>query len=341
VTRIVDDVLEVRQAENGFIAAVVTRNHGPVEGDLFVDCTGFRGLLINQTLGEPFIPFAQSLLCDRAVATQIPTDIARDGIPPYTTSTALSSGWVWDIPLFGRKGTGYVYSSAFLSPDAAEAEFRRHLGPDADRSRFAHIQMRIGRNRNSWVKNCVAIGLSSGFVEPLESTGIFFIQHGIEELVNNFCLREFHEECLKSYNRAIANCIDGVLEFLTLHYFASTRADTPFWKATKHQIAVPDDLSERLRLWKMRLPTNKTINPNYHGFESYSYSVMLLGLGHRPTMSLPALDAMDDDEARMTFAANRRRASRLAAGLPSQYEYLRGVFAATATTPRSYAHLAR
>src|SRR5262245_330779 len=107
VTRVVDDVLEVRQAENGFITAVVTRDHGPVEGDLFVDCTGFQGLLINQTLGEPFIPFGRSLLCDRAVATQVPIDIARDGIRPYTTATALSSGWVWNIPLFGRKGTGY------------------------------------------------------------------------------------------------------------------------------------------------------------------------------------------------------------------------------------------
>ena len=340
VTRVIDDVLEVRQADNGFITAVVTKNHGPVEGDLFVDCTGFRGLLINQALGEPFLPFARSLLCDRAVATQVPIDVERDGIRPYTTATALSSGWVWDIPLFGRKGTGYVYSSAFLSPDAAETEFRRHLGPDADRSRFSHIQMRVGRNRQSWVKNCVAIGLSSGFVEPLESTGIFFIQHGIEELVNNFCLRAFNDECIKSYNRAIANCIDGVLEFLTLHYFASTRADTAFWKATKRDIVVPGDLGERLRLWRMRLPTNKTINPNYHGFEAYSYSVMLLGLGHRPTMSLPALDAMDDREAWMTFDANHHRARRLAAALPSQYEYLRGVFAATETTPRSYAHLA-
>jgi tryptophan halogenase len=182
--------------------------------------------------------------------------------------------------------------------------------------------MRIGRNRNSWVKNCVAIGLSSGFVEPLESTGIFFIQHGIEELVNYFPRKQFDEESIKSYNRAVANCIDGVREFLTLHYVASTRVDTPFWKATKDEIKIPGDLAERLALWKYRLPTNKTINPHYHGFEAYSYSVMLLGLGFKPASSLPALDFMDDKPARAIFDSIRERSRHLTATLPSQYEYL-------------------
>ncbi|WP_017748932.1 tryptophan 7-halogenase [Scytonema hofmannii] len=208
------------------------------------------------------------------------------------------------------------------SEEEAEQEFRQHLGPATDNCKASHIKIRVGRNRNSWVKNCVAIGLSSGFVEPLESTGIFFIQHSIEELVSHFPDKTFNEELMKSYNKTIAECIDGVRNFLTLHYCASDRADTPFWKATKHEIVVPEELRERLRLWKNRLPNSKNIYPNYHGFESYSYSVMLLGLNYKPQNSLPALDHIDERNAIIAFNAIKQRAEHLNATLPSQYEYL-------------------
>jgi len=326
VRRILDDVVDVKLAEDGSIAHVVTKEIGDISGDLFIDCTGFRGLLISKALNEPFISFSQSLLCDRAVAVQVPRNIAKDGINPYTTATALSSGWVWNIPLYGRDGTGYVYSSAFISPDEAEKEFRAHLGSASDDCKALHIKMRIGRNRNSWVKNCVSIGLSSGFVEPLESTGIFFIQHGIEELVSHFPSRDFNREAIKSYNEAIADCIDGVREFLTLHYFTSSRVDTPFWKATKHDLAIPESLQERLRLWKARLPNNRNINQKYHGFESYSYSVMLLGLGYRPEHSLPVLNHINDDNALLTFRAIKEKATHLCQTLPSQYDYLSSMY---------------
>jgi tryptophan halogenase len=325
VKQIVDDVIDVKLAENGSIDSIITREHSNISADLFIDCTGFRGLLINKALGEPFISFSESLLCDRAIAMQIPTDIRKDGINPYTTATALSCGWVWNIPLYGRIGTGYVYSSQFISPEEAEQEFRQHLGEASDNCMASHIKMRIGRNRNSWVKNCVAIGLSSGFVEPLESTGIFFIQHGIEELVSHLPDTSFNEELIRSYNRTVAHCIDGVRDFLTLHYCASDRADTAFWKANKHEIVVPEHLCESLRLWKNRLPNNKSINPNYHGFESYSYSVMLLGLNYVPERSLPVLDHIEDQKALATFSGIKERANYLNATLPSQYEYLTSV----------------
>ena len=327
VEQILDDVLDVKFTEDGSLAQVITKDHGGIGGDLFVDCTGFRGLLINQALGEPFIPFSESLLCDRAIAMQIPRDIAKDGIKPYTTATALGSGWVWNIPLYGRDGTGYVYSSAFISQDEAEKEFRAHLGAASDHAKALHIKMRVGRNRNSWVKNCVAIGLSSGFVEPLESTGIFFIQHGIEELVSHLPGKPIDEQLVKSYNQAVADCIDGIRDFLTIHYYGSTRADTPFWRATKHDLVICDELQERLRLWKTRLPNNRNITPRYHGFESYSYSVMLLGLGYRPELHLPTLNYMDDENALRAFRAMKEKADRLCRTLPSQYEYLKTMYA--------------
>lgn len=322
VQQIVDDVVEVDLAADGRIAGVYTKNHSRISGDLFIDCTGFQGLLINKALGELFISFSESLLCDRAIAMQIPTNIHKEGIEPYTTATALSSGWVWNIPLYGRIGTGYVYSSQFLSPEEAEQEFRQHLGERAENCQALHLKMRIGRNRNAWVKNCVAIGLSSGFVEPLESTGIFFIQHAIEELVSHFPDKSFNEELIQSYNKSIANCIDGVRDFLTMHYYASDRCDTPFWQATKQNILVPDDLREKLKLWKIRLPNNKSINQNYHGFESYSYSVMLLGLNYIPNDNLPILDLIDDQNAQTVFHQIQEKAKYLCATLPSQSDYL-------------------
>jgi flavin-dependent dehydrogenase len=322
VKHVLDDVVDIKLAEDGSISHITTKEQGDITGDLFIDCTGFRGMLINKTLGEPFISFGDSLLCDRAVAMQIPKDIAKDGINPYTTATALSAGWVWNIPLYGRDGTGYVYSSAFLSQEEAEKEFRQHLGSISDDRQPLHIKMRIGRNRNSWVKNCVAIGLSSGFVEPLESTGIFFIQHGIEELINYFPNRDFDEETIKSYNKSVANCIDGIRDFLVLHYNASNRVDTPFWKATKEELVIPEALPERMKLWNTRLPNNRTINPNYHGFELFSYITMLLGLGYQPSNSLPILNHLQDQNARAAFRRLKQKTVHLCKTLPSQYEYL-------------------
>jgi flavin-dependent dehydrogenase len=323
VRQVIDEVNEVKLSESGAIDHVVTQGHGAIHGDLFVDCTGFRGLLINKALNEPFISFSESLLCDSAIALQIPRN-EEDEINPYTTATAMGNGWYWDIPLYGRTGTGYVYSSAFTTKDDAETEFRRHLGPAADSVRANHIKMRIGRNRNSWVKNCIAIGLSSGFVEPLESTGIFFIQHAIEELISHLPGNEIDEQMVKSYNRLIAEGIDGVRDFLTLHYCTTERNDTEFWRATK-QTQISADLQERLDTWKQRLPNAKNINPSYHGFEFYSYSVMLLGLNYQPQRSLPALDHLDDTNALNAFAALRERTNRMVATLPSQREYLRSL----------------
>lgn len=324
VKKIEDEVIDVPLAEDGSIGRIQTRNHGAISGDLYIDCTGFRGLLINQALQEPFISFNDTLPNDSAVALQIPVDVHTHGIEPFTTSTAMSAGWAWTIPLYGRIGTGYVYCSQFLSKEEAEAEFRAHLahlGPAAQNCKANHIKMRCGRTRNSWVKNCVAIGLASGFVEPLESTGIFFIQHNIEELVRHFPNGSFDAEVVRGFNRTVNEAIDGVREFLTLHYAATDRCDTDYWKWVK-QLGLTDSLRERMALWNRRLPSAKNINSAYHGFESYSYSVMLLGLNRVPECSLPVLDFMDDRNALEMFRTIRAKTDRLVATLPSQYEYL-------------------
>nr|AHE14827.1 putative tryptophan 5-halogenase [uncultured bacterium] len=321
VRHVVDDVVGVGQDERGWITHVTTRNYGDVTGELFIDCTGFRGLLINQTLGERFQSFVDVLPNNRAVSLRVPKDIDRLGMQPYTVATAVGAGWIWTIPLFGRNGTGYVYSDEFCTPEDAERTLRKFTAPGQDDLSANHITMRIGRNERSWVANCVAIGLSSAFVEPLESTGIFFIQHGIEELVKHFPDERWDSALAARYNARVAHVVDGVKEFLVLHYRVAGRDDTPYWKETKVR-EIPEGLAEKLELGSRLLLDEATVYAHYHGFEPYSWNTMLLGLGGGPNRPRPALELMDPTSAREAFADVRRDAERITASLPSCYEYL-------------------
>ncbi|MET7395832.1 tryptophan halogenase family protein [Dactylosporangium sp. NPDC005572] len=320
VRHVVDSVEHVALDERGWIEHVVTAGHGPIAGDLFVDCTGFRGLLINQALGTPFESFLDVLPNNRAVALRVPREDAVE-MSPYTTATAMNAGWMWTIPLFRRNGNGYVYSDQFIDPEEAERELRAAVAPGRDDLPANHIRMRIGRNRDSWVNNCVAIGLSSAFVEPLESTGIFFIQHGIEQLVRHFPDQRWDPATIAAYNERIARAVDGVKEFLVLHYRVARRDDTPYWKEAKNRPA-PDGLDERLALAGSRLLDEETIYPSYHGFESYSWNAMNLGLGHVPAEPPAALHHLDPARARAEFDRLRAEAREMVAALPSCYEYL-------------------
>ena len=293
-------------------------------GDLFVDCTGFRSLLLNQTLAEPFQSFTDVLPNNRAVALRVPRDIERDGISPYTTATAMDAGWIWTIPLFGRDGTGYVYSDQFCTPEEAERTLRGFAAPGQDDLPANHIRMRIGRNERTWVNNCVAIGLSAAFVEPLESTGIFFIQHGIEQLVRLFPDQRWDPALTRGYNEAMAHVFNGVRQFLVMHYRATARADTPYWRETKVR-SIPDALAERLDVASSRLLDESTVYPYYHGFEVFSWNTMLLGLGWRPTNPRPALAHIDPSGATEEFARVREDAATLVSTLPTCYEYLASI----------------
>lgn len=320
VRHVVDDVQAVGQDQRGWITHVTTEEHGELAGDLFIDCTGFRGLLINKTLGEQFESFLDVLPNNRAVAIRIPREDAAE-MSPYTTATAMDAGWMWTIPLYQRNGNGYVYSDEFISPEEAERDLRNAVAPGRDDLPVNHIRMRIGRNRNSWVHNCVAIGLSSAFVEPLESTGIFFIQHAIEQLVKHFPDQNLDPALATDYNRRVAHVVDGVKEFLVLHYAAAKRDDTPYWKEAKIR-AMPAGLKERLELATSHLLDEESIYPYYHGFEAYSWNAMCLGLGQEPQEARPALAHVDPARATAEFARLKAEADEMVTSLPSCHEYL-------------------
>jgi tryptophan halogenase len=321
VRHIRDEVQDVRLDERGWIDHLVTKDHGEIRGDLFVDCTGFRGLLLNKALGVPFVSYQDTLPNDSAVALQVPLDMKKRGIPPCTIATAQDNGWIWTIPLFGRVGTGYVYAKDYCTPEEAERRLREFVGPEAAEVEANHIRMRIGRSERSWQNNCVAIGLSSGFVEPLESTGIFFIHHAIEQLVKHFPAADWNPVARELYNSAIANVQDGIREFLVLHYVGAARNDTQYWRDAKTRV-IPDTLAERIERWKVQLPDTETIYPYYHGLPPYSYMCILLGTGGIKLRPSPALSRIDETATQKEFTAIRDKARYLAETLPSHYEYL-------------------
>ncbi|WP_193367838.1 tryptophan halogenase family protein [Pelagibius marinus] len=274
-----DDVVDVEKDERGFIAALQLKERGRLPVELVVDCTGFRGMLINKALDEPFVDYSKCLANDRAAAIQIPHP-NPDKLEPLTRSTALSSGWVWRVPLYNRVGTGYVFSSAHRSDDEACDELLAHLHatgqPPAKGSEPRIIPIRVGRTRNAWVKNCIAIGLSSGFIEPLESTAIFMIEKSVRWLLAYFPDSDFAEPLRARYNKVSNRLYDEVRDFICLHYALNNRADSPYWIDAREALEVPDSLAENLELWKHSLPTRHDLDSRLL-FGHRIYHAVLLG----------------------------------------------------------------
>lgn len=328
-------VMSVQTGPRGHIESITLESGQVVGGDLFIDCTGLRGLLINKALGEPFIDMSDHLLNNSAVATQVPHDDEAHGVEPYTSAIAMPGGWTWKIPMPGRFGTGYVYCDAFTSRDEATRDFCRLWNLDPEQTALNHIKFRVGRNRRAWVGNCVSIGLSSCFVEPLESTGIYFITASLYQLAKHFPERDIDPVLRARFNREIEEMFDDTRDFLQAHYSMSPRTDTPFWRATK-ELTLADQIKEKIAMFRSGVPINQpaTDEATYYGnfeaeFRNFwtngSYYSVFAGLGVRPRSALPILSYRPASvaEADMVFAKVKARQHELAASLPSTYEYLR------------------
>lgn len=208
-------------------------NESTVEADLFIDCTGFRSLLLGEYLEEPFIPFNHLIPNDSAWATQVPYSDKDNQLVAYTECTAIDNGWVWNIPLWSRIGTGYVYSSKHVSDEDAKQEFIKHLkykGYDTKDCKFKKISMRIGRHQRTFVKNVVAIGLSAGFIEPLESNGLFTVHENLIDLWKTLRRGNPSQFMKDLYNMSTANAFDEFAEFVAIHYAFTQRDDTDYWR---------------------------------------------------------------------------------------------------------------
>ena len=246
VQRIEGKIVQVKQhPDTGFIESVLLESGACIEGDLFIDCTGFRGLLIEETLKAGYEKWGQWLRNDSAVALQ--TEFSGD-IPPYTRAIAHDSGWQWKIPLQHRQGTGHVYSSAYISDEDARNTLLNNLDGEI-RAELRLLKFNTGRRKQSWVKNCVAIGLAGGFVEPLESTSIHLIQIGVIRLLQLFPFEGCNEHLIREYNDLARIEYEHIRDFIILHFKATERDDTPYWRDCRDMV-IPDSLAERIELFR-------------------------------------------------------------------------------------------
>jgi len=247
VTRIEAKVTDVlRDPQNGDVASLTLDSGEIVEGDLFVDCSGFRSLLLGETMGAGWEDWSHWLPCDRAVA--MPTVSPAGPIEPYTRATAMTAGWRWRIPLQHRVGNGYVYSSKYLSDDQAAADLVAAVEGEA-MADPRQLRFRAGRRSASWVGNVVAIGLASGFLEPLESTSIYLAQGAIMQLIDLFPIGRPTDADRAEFNHMVDLEYDRIRDFLILHYHATTRDDSPFWDHVR-TMQIPDSLRDKMELWR-------------------------------------------------------------------------------------------
>ncbi len=261
VTHIEDDVVDAEIDEKGHVASLQLQRNGTHPVKLVIDCTGFRSVILQGKLDEEFIPYSQHLLCDRAMPLQIkvPTD---QPLPSATRATGLTGGWVFRVPLAERVGTGYIYSSQFKSDDEARDELIQHLRANGDLTPEMEdpepkiIRMKTGRTRRAWVGNCIAIGLSNGFVEPLEATAIYMVESATRWLVNYFPDEGLDPVYAEAFNRRMDGLYDEVRDFLSMHFVTSNRPE-PFWEAARAPGVAPERLMEQLRLWKHTLPSDQ------------------------------------------------------------------------------------
>jgi tryptophan 7-halogenase len=312
ITGEVGDVILSR--ENGFITGIVLQDGRAVEGELFLDCTGFSGRLIGQALGVKFQDWTRWLPCDRLAAAPC----ARVAAPlPYTRSTADIAGWRWRIPLQHRTGNGYVYCSQFMNDVTAQARLLCQLDADA-LPEIRLLKFNNGHRRSFWDRNCVAIGPAAGFIEPLESTGFHLIQAGISRLLALFPARSLSQVAISAYNRYMADQYRRIRDFVLLHYKASERSDTPFWRHCR-DIAVPESLQERIELFR---GNGTVLQDPADPFEPHSWIAVMLGQGITPAGYDPLVDSLPLDTLRRFVLHIREATASTAAAIPLHETFL-------------------
>jgi tryptophan halogenase len=313
--RIEGTIVDVElRPEDGFVAAVKLRDGRRIDGDLFIDCSGFRGLLIDGAMKSGFEDWSAWLPCNSALA--VPCAKA-DRLTPYTTSTARSAGWQWRIPLQHRTGNGHVYCNDFISDDEAARVLLDHLDGEAlDSPR--QLRFTTGRRREAWVKNVVAVGLASGFLEPLESTSIQLIMDGVGSLVELFPDRDFQPGLAAEYNRKMARQYESIRDFIILHYKLNERDDSEFWRHCA-AMPIPDTLRHQMELFR---ESGRVCILDRESFEEASWISIMFGLGLAPKKHDPFADLVDEAALRTHFKRLREAIAGTVAGMPDHGAFI-------------------
>ena len=316
VRRVEGKVAHIGQdPESGFITSLTTHRGEVVEGDLFIDCSGLRAVLIEGTLHTGFEDWSHWLPCDRALA--VPTERVQDPIP-YTRSIAHAAGWQWRIPLQHRTGNGMVYSSKFWTDEQAAAALHSSLDSQPLAEPRA-IRFLAGRRRKAWHKNVVAIGLSSGFLEPLESTSIHLIQSGIAKLLSLFPTRDFHPETVEQFNRVFDADVEAVRDFLIFHYHRTAGRSEPMWEHCQH-MSVPDSVASRMAHFAH---TGRIVLTTDELFKEASWFAVMMGQGLNPADYNPLADTISAADNRTHLLRIEQQIAAALNGMPLHDDYIR------------------
>jgi tryptophan halogenase len=315
VTRTEGKVVDVTlRGEDGFIESVTLANGERVTGDLFVDCSGFRGLLIEQAMKTGYEDWSHWLPCDRAIAAPCRT---VEMSVAYTRSTAREAGWQWRIPLQSRVGNGYVYSSGFISDDDARKTLVANLEGDL-LAEPRQLRFVTGRRKKTWNKNCVAVGLAGGFLEPLESTSIYLIQQAITFLAALFPDRSFNQDDIDEYNRMIDLEFERVRDFLVLHYHATERDDTPLWNYVR-TMSIPDSLAYKMEMFRDR---GHVVKYKDGMFLEASWQSVYLGQRVVPEHYDPFVDNLPDEDLKRFAHSVRGLVNKAVDSMPTHAAFL-------------------
>ncbi len=315
VKRTEGKVVHVSQdPDSGYITQLTLENSQTVDGDLFIDCSGFRGLLIEETLNTGYESWQSWLPCDRALAVQS----KRSSDPrPYTQASAHEAGWRWNIPLQHRSGNGYVYSSAHIDDDRARTTLMEHIdGEPVNEPRL--IQFTAGMRNQFWNKNCVALGLASGFIEPLESTSISLIQTGVEKLVQHLPNLEMEQKNVDAANRLNRQEYERLRDFIIMHYKLNGREDSEFWRHVR-TMEIPDTLKAKLDAFAH---DGRMLMYEQESFNEPSWLAIYNGLHYRPQHYLPDVDKLDTDQLTQVLEKMHKAITAAIVHAPQHGEFL-------------------
>ena len=325
VRHVLDHVLAINSHDNGDIASLQTKQHGAIEGDLFVDCSGSQSLLLGQHFAVGFLTQKHILFNDAALAVQIPYTEENSPIASQTISTAQESGWIWDIGLPTRRGTGYVYSSAHTTDEQAEKKLRNYLhknGGPKEINPSRKLTFNPGYRQKFWHRNCVAIGQSAGFIEPLEASALAMVELSVAMLCDDMpATREAMEIVSRRFNDAFTYRWERVIDFLKLHYVLSQRCDSAYWLDNRQAESIPQRLKELLVLWRHRSPSRYDLFRIEEVFPSASYQYVLYGMGFQSEENI-ATKRSDNREPEGYFREAAALTKKMLSALPGNRELI-------------------
>lgn len=326
VKHVLDHVVRVNNHKNGDIKSVSTQNSGELKGDLFIDCTGFKSLLLGENQQVEFKPCDDILFVDKAIALHVPYADTNSPIASHTISTGQSNGWIWDIGLSTRKGVGHVYSSRHTSADNAHQELMDYVAQSyakPEQLSVREIDIKAGHREVFWKRNCVAIGLSAGFLEPLEASALLLVEISAEMVAEQFpANRQIMDIVSKRFNETFLYRWDRIIDFLKLHYMLTQRTDSQFWLDHKDPATIPDSLKELLALWQYHTPWHDDFAYAKEVFPAASYQYILYGMGFDTQSSPLGLSKLSQQQAQEWFKRNAMHANKLVSSLPSNRELL-------------------